>query len=554
MQSNFVKASRLSFQLPDGRWLFQNLDFSMGLLKCGLVGRNGVGKSTLLQLITGELKPTSGSIARGGRLSVLPQNLVSAANSSNGNPRDRVAEVMGVDQRLKALDRILAGDTSPALFDLIADQWDLAEKCERTLSSIGLRGLALDRPWSTLSCGERMRVLFARLLLEEPDFILMDEPSNHLDRPGREYLMRFINEFSGGLLIISHDREILNDLDQTWELSEHGLRVYGGGFEFYSDMRKTEQAAAQHGIESARQTLERREDEQQAGRERQLKRIAKGKKVGEAGGIPRIIRGALKRKAQVTLGKTLEKNETLVSEAKADFEAARTRLRSEDRIKLDLDEEARLPSGKTAVEAVDFNVKLPGESGPLWRTPLHFSLHGSERLAIEGPNGAGKTTLLQEIAAAARAFGERGEAGKRPRLSGSLRVNASVAYLDQTVSFLEREGTLLEAYTDHTPHLTEAERRIRLARFLFPGEQAHSLCRSLSGGERLRAGLLCLLSQRPAPSVLILDEPTNNLDLTSIETLETALGETELALIVVSHDARFLDAIGIEKRLKLEKA
>lgn len=525
-------AERLTYATADGRSLFQDLTLSFGRERTGLIGANGSGKTTLVRLLAGELAPSSGTVHRTGLVAVLPQDFRPA-------PDAPLSVVLGIEERLAALGRLEAGEGSPADVELIGDDWDLPDRAAAVLARFGLAHLPLDRPAHAVSGGEATRVALAGLALGRPDFLLLDEPTNHLDARSREALYSFVEGWTGGLLAVSHDRALLRRMDRIVELSALGVRVYGGNYDDYRARRDADDAAAERELDSARAELRRAERSAREVRERQARREAQGRRGREAANIPRIMLGTYAGRAEGTTARVRAVTEREVEERRERAAAARQRVEERERPRFDL-ASSRLPAGRTVLEMSGVSVRFPGAAAP---TLDHVSLSivGPERVAVVGPNGSGKTTLLR--VALGRLVPDAGTARRLP--------DAEVAFLDQHGAALDPARSVLESFRTFHPEMEERAARHALARFLFSHEAALRTVGTLSGGERLRASLACVLGGERPPSMLVLDEPTNHLDLDALTALEGALKSYDGALLVVSHDAEFLEAIGVGRWLTL---
>ncbi|HEY0996019.1 MAG TPA: ABC-F family ATP-binding cassette domain-containing protein [Gemmatimonadaceae bacterium] len=525
-------AERVTYALPDGRALLHDLTLSFGRERSGLIGPNGSGKTTLLRLLAGELAPSRGRVHRSGTIAVLPQEY-------RPPPGAPLAAVLGIHERLAALQRMDAGTASAADLDVIGDDWDAAARAVATLARFGLGHLSLDRPLGAVSGGEATRVALARLVLARPDFLVLDEPTNHLDAGSRASLYEFVAEWGGGLLCVSHDRELLRRMDRIVELSTLGARTYGGNWDFYRTRRDEDDAAAARELDSARAALKLAERETRASRERQARREAQGKRSAATANMPKILLGGRKRQAEATGAKVRAITEREVEERRARAAAARERVEQRELPRFVLPS-TELHAGRTVLEMDAVTVRHPGAPRPVLDC-LSLRIVGPERVAITGRNGSGKSTLLQ--VAMGTLLPEAGTVRRLPE--------GEVAYLDQRGASLDPGRSVLENFQAHHPRLDATQARYALARFLFADEGALQRVGTLSGGQWLRASLACVLGGARPPSFLILDEPTNHLDLDALDALEAALRGYDGALLVVSHDAEFLEAIGVERYLAL---
>ncbi|KOU08772.1 ABC transporter [Streptomyces sp. NRRL F-5755] len=531
MSDASVVCSNLSFSWPDDTPVFQDLSFTVGTGRTGLVAPNGSGKSTLLKLIAGELRPTAGSVSVSGVLGHLPQSLPLAAGLT-------VAEVLGVADVIRALDAVESGDVSEEHFTTIGDDWDIEERTRAQLDRLGLAGLALDRGLSTLSGGQIVSLGLAAQLLKRPDVLLLDEPTNNLDLDARHKLYDVLGDWNGCLLLVSHDRALLDRMDRIAELDRGALRVYGGNFTAYEEAVQAEQEVAEKNVRNAEQELKREKRELQQARERAERRASNASRNLKNAGLPRIFAGNMKRGAQESAGRAGQMHASRVSEAKARLDEAGRAVRDEQRITLDLPA-TQVPAGRNLFLGEGLLVRH-GERSLFAGDGVDLTIRGPEHIALTGPNGAGKTTLLRLL-----------NGDLEPDAGQIKRADSRIAYLSQRLDLLDLSKTVAENFTAFAPHRTEAERMNLLARFLFRGPRAHLPVHVLSGGERLRATLACVLCAEPAPQLLLLDEPTNNLDLVSAGQLESALASYQGAFVVVSHDERFLGRIGIDRWLRL---
>lgn len=531
MSASFLTCSNLTFVWPDGTPVFQDLSFTVGAGRTGLVAPNGAGKSTLLKLIAGEYRPTRGSVSVDGVLGHLPQDLPLTGGLT-------VAEVLGVAPVIRALDAIESGDTSEELFAVIGDDWDIEERTRAQLDRLGLEDVDLTQPLDTLSGGRIVSLGIAAQLLRRPDVLLLDEPSNNLDLDARQRLYAVIEEWNGCLLVVSHDRGLLDRMDRIAELDRGEVRFYGGNFTAYEEMVRAGQEVAEKNVRSAEQEVKREKREMQQARERAQRRSSNAARNIKSAGLPKIVAGGLKRSAQVSAAKADGTHAARVGDARARLDEAGRALRDDQRITLELPE-TRVPAGRTVFLGEGVQIRR-GERELFAGDGVNLEIRGPERIALTGSNGAGKSTLLRIVQ------------GEQVPEGGTLRrADGRIAYLSQRLDLLDSGRTVAENFAAFAPALEEAERMNLLARFLFRGPRAHLPVPALSGGERLRATLACVLYAEPAPQLLLLDEPTNNLDLVSVGQLESALDAYQGAFVVVSHDERFLAEIGVNRRLRL---
>ncbi|MFC0096688.1 ABC-F family ATP-binding cassette domain-containing protein [Micromonospora marina] len=531
MSDSFIVCSNLTFSWPDDTPVFQGLSFTLGGGRTGLVAPNGAGKSTLLKLIAGEYRPSAGSVTVGGVLGYLPQSLPLAADLT-------VAEVLEIAPLIAALHAIEAGDADEKHFTTIGNDWDVEERTRAQLDRLGLGDLAFDRRLGTLSGGQVVALGLAAQLLKQPDVLLLDEPTNNLDLGARHRLYDVLEHWHGCLLLVSHDRTLLDRMDRIAELDRGEMRFHGGNFSAYEAAVRAAQEVAEKNVRSAEQDLKREKRELQEARERAARRAGNAARNLNSAGLPKIVAGTMKRNAQESAGRASEMHSGRVDGARARLDEAERALRNEKTIAVELPA-TTVPAGRTLLAAERVRVRR-GERQVFADDGIDLTIRGPERIALLGDNGAGKSTLLRLI-----------DGDLEPESGRITRADGRIAYLSQRLDLLDLDRTVAENLAAFAPQAPDAQRMNLLARFLFRGPRAHLPAGVLSGGERLRATLACVLGAEPAPQLLLLDEPTNNLDLVSVAQLENALNAYRGALLVVSHDERFLAAIEVGRWLRL---
>jgi ATPase subunit of ABC transporter with duplicated ATPase domains len=532
--------------------VLDGLNAAFGPGRTGLIGVNGSGKSTLLRLIGGELRPSSGSVTVTGDVGYLPQNLT----LDTGLP---VASLLGIAAARDAIRAIENGDVSEAAFSAVGDDWDVEDRARAWLDRLGLAHVGLDDPVGRLSGGETIMTALTALFVRRPSVILLDEPTNNLDLDARGRLYAAVAGWTGVMVIVSHDRELLGLVDQIAELSASTMRMYGGNLADYEDQRAVEQAAAERAVTTAAADLRRERRDLVSSETKQARRDRQGRKLADSGSLPRIVAHARKRSAQETAGRNREIHLERIEAATVRLSEAEDAVRDDAEIRIELPGTA-VPAGRTVLTVTGLDgpwhpahagaVAAPGDVGDGLGVLSDFVVRGPERIALTGPNGAGKTTLLRAITgvgAGAGGDGVLGGAGVRVRRHGA------VGYLPQRLDILDDALTVAENTRAAAPAASVNEVRAGLAKFLFRGPRADQVAGGLSGGERFRAVLAALLLAQPPPQLLLLDEPTNNLDMASVRQLSQALSCYRGALVVASHDVPFLRSIGITRWLRLDR-
>ncbi|QIH99293.1 ABC-F family ATP-binding cassette domain-containing protein [Rhodococcoides fascians A21d2] len=513
--SSSLSVSNLTFSWPDGDPVFDALSAIFPSGTTGLIGSNGAGKSTLLKLLARDLTPQHGSISIPGVLGYLRQDVAL-------DPDLPVDSVLVIDHIREALHRIESGTSTEDDFTVVGSAWDIEERALALLDKLGLGNIVgsiddLDRRVGTLSGGEAMLLALTAQLLIEPDVLLLDEPTNNLDRVARERLYTAVDGYSGVLIVCTHDLELLERVDSVAEVRAERsgvsrLRMFGGNYRHYRAVIDAEQDAARATVRDAKNDVRKQERELIDTRIKLDRRLRYGQKMEEQKRVPSILAGRRKRAAQESAGKLRGTHTDRVDDARSSLSAAEDLLRDDREIRVDL------PATKV-------------HPGQVVLTHEDVHIVGAERIALIGPNGSGKTTLLRSLDAAG--------------------AEVPWKYLPQRLDVFDEARTVAENVADVAPHATAEKIRGQLARFLFRGSDADAVVATLSGGERLRAALARILLAEPAPKLLMLDEPTNNLDIASRQHLIEALETFEGALIVASHDRPFLDAIAPTRTIDL---
>lgn len=541
-----ISIQQISYIHPDKEVLFSDLNFAISKgQKLGLVGNNGCGKSTLLQIIAGQLSPSSGVIVRPDDLYYIPQHFGQYDSLT-------IAQALRIERKQQALHAILSGDASNENFVVLDDDWNIEERSIAALDLWGLGQFTLSYPMNLLSGGEKTRVFLAGMDIHHPSVVLMDEPTNHLDSSGRQRLYDWVEKCRSTLLVVSHDRTLLNLLPEICELEKHQINYYGGNYEFYKEQKTLMQEALQQRIEEKEKALRIARKVARETAERRDKQNVRGEKNNIKKGVPRIVLNALQGKSEKSTSKLNSTHQEKAEKLTGERNQLRSSLSPTATLKTDFNSSS-LHTGKILVTAKEINFGYHPNSDSndiqdnndfkqqLWQTPISFQLKSGDRLRIEGANGSGKTTLLKLIT------------GQLQPQEGNLtRMEFTYVYLNQEYSIIDDRNSILEqAYAFNNRNLPEHEIKIILNRYLFPASEWDKSCRKLSGGEKMRLAFCCLMISNNTPDMFILDEPTNNLDIQSIEIITATIKNYTGTVIAISHDDYFIQEIGIEQRILL---
>jgi len=500
-QQPYLLAEGLTYELPPERRLFKNMQLSLAAGdRVALVGANGVGKSTLLQILAGQIEPSVGSVRRHGLIYYLPQ-------------------ISTIRQQIKA------NTVLNFLCSISEEWWKISEILEAQFNTI----LDLSLSIAHLSGGELTKLFLAIGLSQQPNVLLLDEPTNHMDYLALEELQQFLKQFDGAFVVVSHKPFFLDQVvNTTWELTPEGVTVYGGNFSLYREQKQAELAAKWRSHEVAKKELKRTKSA--ALQEQQ--RAAQSRRHGnlQRDSMPKIVAGALQRQAEVTAGKLKQKHELAIKNAT--HKMAETKVKTHKATSIQLEQRSQKHKNLIAIQRANLWVvdRLLIEN-------IQLHLASGDRVAIAGANGSGKSSLAKAIINLkdSPAFLESGEVLLAPTMN--------VVYLDQTYELVNRDLTILENMQAVNQNLEYQLMRQQLGHFLFFNDDVYKSASVLSGGELARLALamisICEID------LLILDEPTNNLDIPTVDQMVAAVNEYQGALWVISHDLDFLSRIQI---------
>jgi ATPase subunit of ABC transporter with duplicated ATPase domains len=516
-----VSLNQLRFQFANGETLFNPLNLTFDHQPTAIVGRNGVGKSVLARLIAGHLQPTAGRVLRSVSVHYVAQTF-------SARPGQTVADATGTAAVLAALDRLELGLAAAEDFDTIGARWDLRERLRHILDEAGLSDIAPTDPAENLSGGQQARIALIAALLSEAQLLVLDEPSNHLDAAGRQWLMSKLETWRGGLIVVSHDRQLLEQMQRIIELTPLGATVFSGNYSDFAEQRRIHQAAAQAQLDQARIERQRVRTRLQREHDTIQRHAAGSRRNAETANVAGFERAAMKAAAKDIMGHVKVAHQARKSDLDERVRQAYVNVPPEDGVLINMPG-SRVPHKRHVCTLVDARLPWLPIAAPASR--LNLSLHGPMRVAVTGPNGCGKSTLLKLLA------------GEQLPVSGTCSTHVPFAFLDQQLALLDEKTSIVEQLKAQGTPLSEGTLRSYLAHLQLDAQRATQPCAVLSGGERLKAALALALWRQTPAQLLLLDEPTNHLDLASMQAFELALKTFPGAIVAVSHDQAFLRAL-----------
>ncbi|MGP5274080.1 ABC-F family ATP-binding cassette domain-containing protein [Psychrobacter faecalis] len=523
---NLIEARQLSLIFPESSLpLFSEIDIFLTNELHALIGRNGVGKSCLAAILADRLQPSEGVVQRFCKIGYLAQGETEIVGTAG--------DVLGISEIQRVSSRILNGEGTPQDLSFMDDKWNWEAETEALLAEGELSLDILKRPFKSLSGGEQTRLKLLALKIQGCKFLILDEPSNHLDQDGRMWLAQWLESFNGGVLLVSHDPILLERVQIVYELTSMGISISRGGWHDWLESQEQLLLGAQRSADQAKKELQQAKREQQTAQEKTEQRQSRGKNKRKDSNQSKIILDRELGRSEATQSRKAKLHDDRIQNAGEQAASAKAQLEIIEPLAI-----------VTATPEVASNPLLHLSDVILpfgIATPLSLIVNKGERIAVTGKNGSGKSTLLKVVS------------GQLEALQGEIAVTQSYRLMDQHFSFLDKDLSALDNFRQQASGWTEDLYRTRLAQLRIKGDAAIKPVKMLSGGEQLKVALACLFCGPTAPALLLLDEPDNHLDIESKNLLQQALHDYTGAIILVSHDQSFIEAIGDMDNLTLNR-
>jgi ATPase subunit of ABC transporter with duplicated ATPase domains len=514
------QASDLSYQLANGEIVLENISFSLQSPLTGLVGRNGTGKSLLASLITGDRMPARGHLQVTCPVAVYKQEPVEMLQHETS-----IVQLLGLAPIVDAIQRIADGECSELLFDRVGDNWRVEERLRAQLAELALPG-DIHLACRKLSGGQLARLRLWHLFSHHQGLLVLDEPSNHLDTDGKRWLINEMHKFRGHILLISHDRMMLREVNEIWELSQSGITRYGGNYDLYHHEKTLSIEAIDAEIAQLRRQEKRVKHQWQSQQEKADQRAAQGNRIRKTGSQPKVLldykknsagsAASSRKKQNDAQGEHLVKKLQALRNKKEDWQVQRLTIPEQDLVKGQVLTLRKLKLPFVSLESID------------------MQLGGIEKIRILGSNGCGKSTLLKVVS------------GEAKPVSGEVHLRSETSYLDQRFSCINNDMSVLDNFLLAAGNLDNTTARTYLAAGGLAAGKVDRPAISLSGGERMKLAIL-MITHQPGPTLLLLDEPDNHLDLDTKQVLASALKAYQGPIMIVSHDDDFISACGVTR-------
>lgn len=517
-----IDIKNLSYSLPNGIKLINNLSFCLNdQKKVALIGPNGIGKSTLIKIIMNEIEPNNGKITKNNlNIAYMPQQF----NKLNFNT---IADVFNLEKQVISITKVDKNNADTVDYINLEGFWDCVEVISKKLDFFNLKFNPLQK-FSNLSGGEKVKVILSSIIKKETNFLILDEPTNNMDNDGKVVFYDFVKNFEFGLLLISHDRELLDLVNEIYEIRKLGsgnteIYNYGCNFSKYIDLKKLENISIERKYNVEERKLEKQKQQIIKNKEIRSKKVRQGIKNAKNKRYTKTAYDFKINKSEKKQGKLSNRDNKNLDKINMSIKSITNVMERKNEIYFKLDDHSNIYD-KIIFQLNNFDFSYHDKQ--IFKN-FNFVIRSTSRIAINGKNGSGKSTLLKIIA---------------------KNFNGNFAFLDQEQNFLDNSKTILENIIHYT-RLNNLEARNVLAQFAFRTDSVDKKVDNISGGERIRLAISCVLSKNP--DLLLMDEPTNNLDLDSISILENILKQYKKALVLVSHDKTFIKNININDFVNL---
>ncbi|OAN17802.1 elongation factor 3 [Photobacterium jeanii] len=519
-----LKACNISHQFDNGERLFEHLSLTMNKRRVGLVGKNGVGKTILSSILLGEITPSSGVVTPPTSFAAYqqqPSNLLSSAYS--------IAQFLRKEQTLEALNHIAAGDCASKWFDIVGDDWHIASQLNHQLEMMGLPQDPYF-PCAQLSGGQLARLQLWQLFEQNVELLVLDEPSNHLDAHAKQWLIESIKAFEGSILLISHDRELLREMEEIWELSSLGLQVYGGNYDFYAEQKSTEIQSVERQLTQVTKQKKRLKEQAQRNKEKAEQRASQGNKLRKDNSQPKMLLDGKKESAEDRISNR-NKN-ALLRQSHLDKKEQSVKSKHEQLKQQKLYITDNQTRSRKVISILE-GVLLYGNA-----RPISLQINANDKLHLTGQNGCGKSTLLKTLL------------GNHLLNKGEIQVSTPLYYLDQHFGIVRDALSILNNLMLHCKGMKEKDARTLLAGIGFRREDVFRMGGMLSGGEKMKLAMVIASHQLNQP-LLLLDEPDNHLDLDSKIMLAHALSHYQGGFVLITHDQDFAIESGCNRQFNM---
>lgn len=520
---SLLSISNLSYNFPDGKALFNDISFSLKNGVTALVGRNGTGKSVLAEIIMGRVQPNVGHFTSSHRIGYFSQ-LTSPDKQFNNQTLGDYLEISPI---LSALKRIHNAEYTLNDFDIVDNQWLIESEFQEKLIELGIQA-HLSTLCKDLSGGQLSRLLLWRLFQQNNGILILDEPTNHLDKPARQWLLKMMKAYAGSILVITHDQDLLDHVEQFLSLTTKGISAFSGSYKQLQASQDLQLKSIQDALKNAERKEKNIQHSKQDNNEKAQQRSKQGQHLRHSGSQAKSLLDKSKNSAEKSMSSRKIQYENNIEQAKNTVKQLKLKQERLDPINLSYSVEGNKTSLRLENLVLPYGLK----------SQINFTLSQGEKLHLQGENGSGKSTLLHVINKTI------------PATSGDIFLKGKAFYIDQHFSLLDETVSLLESFSLLCTQLKEEKIRTLLASIGFRGTAVEKKINTLSGGEKMRTALL-IAGNQSMDTLLLLDEPDNHLDIDTKKQLSKTLSRYQGSFILVSHSDNFAQSINLNKQINL---